>query len=138
MPARGPKQSELRFASGRSIVNHMVQYSPRGDSSLDATFAALSDATRRGVLERLGRGDASITDLASKFEMTLTGMKKHVQVLEAAGLVKTEKIGRVRSCTLGPRRLEDETAWMMKHRRMLEARLDRLGEFLERTKEEET
>lgn len=115
----------------------MVHYATQVDASLDATFAALSDATRRGVLERLGRGDASITDLASKFEMTLTGMKKHVQVLEAAGLVKTEKIGRVRSCTLGPRRLEDETAWMMKHRRMLEARLDRLGEFLERTKEKE-
>jgi DNA-binding transcriptional ArsR family regulator len=115
----------------------MLQYSRQADASLDATFAALSDPTRRGVLERLGRGDASITDLASKFEMTLTGMKKHVQVLEAAGLVKTEKIGRVRSCTLGPRRLEDETAWMVKHRRMLEARLDRLGEFLERTKERE-
>jgi DNA-binding transcriptional ArsR family regulator len=108
----------------------MVQYSAR----LDTTFAALSDATRRGVLERLGRGDASITDLAASFEMTLTGMKKHVQVLEVAGLVTTEKIGRVRNCTLGPRKLEDETAWIAKYRRMLEARLDRLGEFLERTK----
>ena len=112
----------------------MVQYARQ----LDSTFAALADTTRRGVLERLGRGDASITELAAKFDMTLTGMKKHVQVLEAVGLVTTEKIGRVRSCTLGPRRLEDETAWMMKHRRMLESRLDRLGEFLERTKENES
>jgi DNA-binding transcriptional ArsR family regulator len=117
----------------------MVQYPAQKHSAqLDATFAALSDATRRGVLERLGRGDASITDLATSFEMTLTGMKKHVQVLEAAGLVKTAKVGRVRNCALGPRRLEDETAWMMKHRRMLEARLDRLGEFLERTKGSES
>jgi DNA-binding transcriptional ArsR family regulator len=112
----------------------MVQYS----AQLDTTFAALSDATRRGVLERLGRGDASITDLAASFEMTLTGMKKHVQVLEVAGLVTTEKIGRVRNCTLGPRKLEDETAWIAKYRRMLEARLDRLGEFLERTKGRES
>jgi DNA-binding transcriptional ArsR family regulator len=112
----------------------MVQYSAR----LDTTFAALSDATRRGVLERLGRGDASITDLAASFDMTLTGMKKHVQVLEVAGLVTTEKIGRVRNCTLGPRKLEDETAWIAKYRRMLEARLDRLGEFLERTKGRES
>jgi DNA-binding transcriptional ArsR family regulator len=86
----------------------MVQYVP---PHLDASFAALSDATRRGVLERLGRGEASITDLAAKFHMTLTGMKKHVNV---AGLVRTEKVGRARTCTLGPRRLEDETAWISK------------------------
>lgn len=108
----------------------MVQYSTR----LDTGFAALSDATRRGILARLGRGDTSISDLAEKFEMTLTGIKKHVQVLEDAGLVTTEKVGRVRTCSLGPRRLEDETAWIAKYRQMLEARLDRLGEFLERTK----
>jgi DNA-binding transcriptional ArsR family regulator len=89
----------------------MVQYVP---PHLDASFAALSHATRRGVLERLGRGEASITDLAAKFHMTLTGMKKHVNVLEDAGLVRTEKVGRVRTCTLGPRRLEDETAWISK------------------------
>src|SRR3989475_5663026 len=75
---------------------------------LDTSFAALSDATRRGVLEQLGRDDASITDLAEKFHMTLTGMKKHVGVLEQAGLVTTKKIGRVRTCHLGPRRLEEE------------------------------
>jgi DNA-binding transcriptional ArsR family regulator len=109
----------------------MVQYSPR----LDAGFAALADATRRGVLERLGAGDASISDLAGKFRMTLTGMKKHVQVLEDAGLVTTRKSGRVRTCRLGPRRLDDETAWMNRYRQMLEARLDSLGEFLARTKE---
>ena len=103
---------------------------------LDASFAALADATRRGVLERLGRGAASITDLASKFDMTLTGMKKHVRVLEEAGLVTTEKAGRVRTCRLGPRRLEQETAWMTRYHQMLEARLDSLGAFLERTKGE--
>jgi DNA-binding transcriptional ArsR family regulator len=108
----------------------MVQYSAR----LDATFAALADATRRGVLERLGRGDASISDLAGAFDMTLTGMKKHVHVLEGAGLVTTEKVGRVRHCRLGPRRLEEELAWLAKYRTMLEARYDRLGEFLERTR----
>jgi DNA-binding transcriptional ArsR family regulator len=108
----------------------MVQFSPR----LDISFGALSDATRRGVLERLGRGDASISDLAASFDMTLTGMKKHVQILEGAGLLTTEKVGRVRRCKLGPRRLEDETAWIAKYRQMLQSRLDRLGEFLERTK----
>src|SRR5262249_42870020 len=87
------------------ILNRMVQYST---ARLDASFAALSDATRRGVLEQLGRADASITDLAEKFHMTLTGMKKHVGVLEQAGLVTTEKVGRVRTCKLGPRRLEEE------------------------------
>jgi DNA-binding transcriptional ArsR family regulator len=108
----------------------MVQYQAR----LDTGFAALSDATRRGILERLARGDASISDLASKFEMTLTGMKKHVRVLEHAGLVSTQKVGRVRTCRLGPRQLEDETAWMTKYRQMLEARLDSLGQFLARAK----
>lgn len=122
----------MRIEPLRTILNHMVQYSAR----LDQTFAALSDTTRRGVLEQLGRGDASISELASSFEMTLTGMKKHVQVLEHAGLITTKKTGRVRSCTLGPRRLEDETAWMTQYRRMVEQRLDRLGAFLERTKGE--
>jgi DNA-binding transcriptional ArsR family regulator len=115
------------------IVNHMVQY----ESRLDVGFAALADGTRRGILQRLGSGDASITELASKFRMTLTGLKKHVQVLEDAGLVTTKKTGRVRTCRLGPRRLDDETAWMVGYRRMLEARLDSLGEFLARTKGEE-
>ena len=109
----------------------MVQYSPQ----LDSAFAALADPTRRGILERLGRGDASITDLASRFDMTLTGMKKHVQTLEDAKLVTTEKIGRVRHVRLGPHRLEAEVAWMEKYRQMLEGRMDRLGEFLERRKD---
>lgn len=104
---------------------------------LDRSFAALSDPTRRGVLERLGRGDASISDLATKFDMTLTGMRKHVHVLEGAELVSTVKVGRVRQCRLGPRRLEDETAWITKYRQTLESRLDSLGEFLERTKGDE-
>jgi DNA-binding transcriptional ArsR family regulator len=99
---------------------------------LDASFAALSDATRRGILQRLGRADASITDLATNFDMTLTGMKKHVRILEEAGLVSTEKVGRVRTCRLGPRRLEDESAWIAKYREMLEGRFDRLAQFLER------
>lgn len=101
-------------------------------------FAALSDATRRGILERLGRGDASLSELAANFEMTLTGIKKHVQVLEDAGLVTTEKVGRVRTCRLGPYLLEDETAWITKYRQLLEARLDSLGEFLARATGDES
>jgi len=106
----------------------MVQHPPR----LDVTFGALADGTRRSILERLGRGEASISDLAGAFAMTLTGMKKHVRVLEDAGLVTSEKIGRVRHCRLGPRRLEEETAWIAQYQAMLEARYDRLGAFLER------
>ena len=106
----------------------MVQHLDR----LDSSFAALADPTRRGVLQRLGRAGASISDLAATFQMTLTGMKKHVQVLEGAGLVATKKVGRVRHCALGPRKLEDETAWLAEYRRMWEARLDRFGEELVR------
>ncbi|HWB78779.1 MAG TPA: metalloregulator ArsR/SmtB family transcription factor [Nannocystaceae bacterium] len=106
----------------------MVQYQ---GARLDASFAAISDATRRGVLEQLGRADASITDLADKFHMTLTGMKKHVGVLEQAGLVTTEKIGRVRTCRLGPRRLEDESAWIEKYRQLWESRFDALDDVVE-------
>ena len=112
----------------------MVQYST---AHLDASFAALSDATRRGVLEQLGRADASITDLAEKFHMTLTGMKKHVGVLEQTGLVTTEKVGRVRTCTLGPRRLEEETLWIEKHRQLWDARFDELDKVVEELKQEE-
>ena len=108
----------------------MVQYS----SGLDTVFAAVADPTRRGILERLGRRDASITELAEAFEMTLTGMKKHVKVLEDAGLVRTQKVGRVRTCALGARRLTAEAAWIASYQQMVEARLDSLGAFLERTK----
>lgn len=108
----------------------MVQYQPQ----LDSTFFALADATRRGILESLGRGDASISELAAKFEMTLTGLKKHVRVLEDAGLVATEKVGRTRTCRLARRRLQAEAVWLARYQRMLENRLDRLGEFVERTK----
>lgn len=97
---------------------------------LDTSFAALSDATRRGVLEQLGRADASISDLAAKFEMTLTGMKKHVGVLEQAGLVTTKKVGRVRTCQLGPRRLEEETAWLERYRQRWDERFDALDEVV--------
>ena len=98
---------------------------------MDASFAALSDATRRGVLAQLGREDASISDLAEKFHMTLTGMKKHVGVLEQAGLVTTEKVGRVRTCKLGPHPLEQEMAWMQAHRRLWAVRFDALEDVLE-------
>src|SRR5690242_21065685 len=103
----------------------------------DASFAALSDATRRGVLEQLGHADASITDLAEKFHMTLTGMKKHVGVLEQAGLVATEKIGRVRTCKLGPRRLAEETAWIETYRQLWASRFDALDKVVGELKQEE-
>ena len=115
-------------------LNRMVQYQA---ARLDVSFAALSDATRRGVLEQLGRADASITDLAVKFDMTLTGMKKHIGVLEQAGLVTTEKVGRVRTCKLGPRRLEDETAWIERYRRLWDARFDELDQVVEELKRKE-
>jgi len=98
---------------------------------LDASFAALSDGTRRGILEQLGRKDASITDLAEKFHMTLTGMKKHVGVLEQAGLVATKKVGRVRTCKLGLRRLEEEAAWIERYRQLWSARFDELDNVVE-------
>ena len=118
------------------ILNHMVQYAT---TRLDTSFAALSDATRRGVLGQLGRADASITDLAEKFHMTLTGMKKHVGVLEQAGLVTTKKIGRVRTCQLGPRRLEEETAWLETYRQRWDERFDELEKVVgELTRKEKT
>jgi DNA-binding transcriptional ArsR family regulator len=112
----------------------MVQYPA---DRLDASFAALSDVTRRGVLERLGRGDASISDLAEAFHMTLTGMRKHVGVLEDAELVTTEKVGRVRTCRLGPRRLEAETAWIDGQRRLWEARFDGLEQVVAQRRRKE-
>lgn len=112
----------------------MVQYAP---THLDASFAALSDATRRGVLEQLGRSDASISELAERFHMTLTGMKKHVGVLEQAGLVTTEKVGRVRTCRLGRRRLEEEAAWIERHRQLWAARFEALDEIVEQLKSRE-
>ena len=113
----------------------MVQHS---DTRLDASFAALSDTTRRGVLSQLGRADASITELAEKFHMTLTGMKKHVSVLERAGLVSTEKVGRVRTCRLGRPRLSEEVAWLEKYQRMWAARFDELDNVIEELKQKET
>jgi DNA-binding transcriptional ArsR family regulator len=115
-------------------MNHMVQYKV---ARLDAAFAALSDATRRGVLEQLGRGEASITDLAERFDMTLTGMKKHVSLLEQVGLVETEKIGRVRTCRLGLGGLEDEAAWIERYRRRWALRFDALDEIVEDLKQKE-
>ena len=109
----------------------MVQYSP---AALSSSFAALADPTRRGILERLGEGDTSISELAELFGITLTGIKKHVTILEEAKLVTTEKIGRVRICKLGPRRLEEETAWIATYQQMLNERFNRLEAFLERTK----
>ena len=112
----------------------MVQY---GQTRFDTSFAALSDVTRRGVLEQLGRADASITDLAEKFHMTLTGMKKHVGVLEQAGLVTTEKIGRVRTCKLGLHRLQEEAAWIERYRELWDARFDALDKVVEELKRKE-
>jgi DNA-binding transcriptional ArsR family regulator len=112
----------------------MVKYL---QARLDASFAALSDATRRGVLEQLGRSDASITDLAEKFHMTLAGMMKHVGVLEQAELVATEKVGRVRTCKLGMRRLEEESAWLERHRQLWDSRFDELDKVVEELKRKE-
>jgi DNA-binding transcriptional ArsR family regulator len=113
------------------ILNYMVQYvSP----PLDLSFMALSDATRRGIIDQLGRGDASITRLAQKFRMTLTGMKKHVQVLERAGLVVTHKVGRVRTCELGKRGLKAEAAWIEAHRKLFEVRFEALDEIISEMK----
>jgi len=113
----------------------MVQFhqAPR----IDVSFAALSDATRRGVLEQLGRTDASITELARRFDMTLTGMKKHVSVLEQAGLVTTAKVGRVRTCKLGGRGLEEEAAWIERYRQMWAARFEELDKVVEQLKQKE-
>ncbi len=125
MPARSPLACRQPL---RNILNHMVQYTR---TRFDASFSALADATRRGVLEQLGRGDASISDLAEKFRMTLTGVKKHVGILEQAGLVTTEKIGRVRTCRLGLRRLEQEAAWIARYRQLWDARFDELDAVVE-------
>ena len=124
----------LQSPGAGDIVNRMVQYT---GAHLDASFAALSDATRRGVLEQLGRADASITDLAEKFRMTLTGMKKHVGVLEQAGLVTTEKVGRVRNCKLGLSRLEAEATWIEGYRQLWETRFDELDQVVEGLKRKE-
>lgn len=124
----------LRATRVRYILNYMVQYaSPR----LDAAFAALADATRRGVLERLGDADASITELADRFAMSLTGMKKHVQVLEDAGLVRSQKVGRVRTCRLGPQQLAEVNAWLERYRRMWDARFAELDTVLEELQRQE-
>jgi DNA-binding transcriptional ArsR family regulator len=124
----------LRAVVHAAILNHMVQYS---HTHFDASFGALSDATRRGVLEQLGRADASITALAEKFHMTLTGMRKHVGVLERAGLVSTEKVGRVRTCKLGLRGLEEEAAWIERYRQLWAARFDQLDIVVEELKRKE-
>ena len=116
------------------ILNYRVQFY---QARFDATFAALSDATRRGVLERLGRSDASVTTLAESFGMTLTGMKKHIGVLEQAGLVTTEKVGRVRTCRLGISRLEQEAEWIERYRQVWDARFDQLDTIVEELKHKE-
>ena len=121
----------MTTAPATSILSYMVQYS---QARLDASFSALSDVTRRGVLEQLGRSDASITELADKFHMTLTGMKKHVGVLEHAGFVTTEKIGRVRRCRLGRRRLEEEAAWIEAYRQVWAQRFEALDQVVENLK----
>jgi DNA-binding transcriptional ArsR family regulator len=126
--------ADLPSASFHAILNLMVQYL---QVHFDTSFGALSDVTRRGVLEQLGRADASITDLADKFHMTLTGMKKHIGVLERAGLVTTEKVGRVRTCKLGPRRLKEEAAWIESYRQLWDARFEELDRVVEQLKRKE-
>lgn len=116
------------------IVNHMVQLLTL---HFNASFAALADATRRGVLDQLACGDASITDLADRFKMTLTGMKKHVSVLELAGLVTTEKVGRVRTCRIGPCRLEEEMEWIARYRQVWDARFEALDGLIDELKRQE-
>lgn len=117
------------------MLNRMVQYSA---ASIDAAFGALADATRRGVLEQLGRSEASITELAQRFDMTLTGMKKHVGVLEQAGFVTTEKVGRVRTCRLGQRDLRAEAAWIDRYRQLWSARFDELDTVVDALKRRDT
>ncbi len=112
----------------------MVQYT---NANLDTSFAALSDVTRRGVLEQLGRAEASVTELAEKFDMTLTGMKKHIGVLERAGLVATRKVGRVRTCRVGPQRLEEAMAWLEKYRQLWTARFEELDRVIEDLRQRE-
>jgi DNA-binding transcriptional ArsR family regulator len=118
----------------RYLVNYMVQLST---SRLDVSFAALADPTRRGILTQLGRGDASITELAGRFHMTLTGMKKHVGVLEQAGLVTTQKVGRVRTCKLGLSRLAEEAAWIEDYGRLWASRFDALDQIIDELKQRE-
>ncbi len=124
----------MRLRAFISILNELVQY--QAAAELDTTFAALVDPTRRAILGRLGAGTATISELAEPFGMSLTGLKKHVRILEDAELVSTEKVGRARQCKLGPRRLEDVQAWIEQYRRVLDGRLDRLGELLEDDKGE--
>ena len=118
-----------------ALLNYMVQFHQA--HRFDTAFGAVSDATRRGVLERLGRADASITELAEQFDMTLTGMKKHVSVLERAGLVTTRKVGRIRTCKLGNRGLEEEAAWIERYRRMWASRFEELDKLVEQLKHKE-
>jgi DNA-binding transcriptional ArsR family regulator len=133
-PAEQASQTAaLRLAGECAILNQVVQY----QAQLDQTFAALSDPTRRGILERLGRGRATISELAEPFGITLTGVKKHVHVLEEAGLVRTEKLGRTRWCSIGSQDLDAVRQWVLGYQLMLDERLDRLGELLERTKGDE-
>ena len=134
MRGRAALSLPLHAVTSVCILNQVVQYS---QARFDASFGALSDATRRGVLEQLGRADASITALAEKFHMTLTGMKKHVAVLEQAGLVSTEKVGRVRTCKLGLRGLEEEAAWIEMYRQLWAARFDELDLVVEELKQKE-
>ena len=124
----------MRILTCVYILNHMVQYVA---DDLDVAFAALADGTRRGVLEQLGRAASSITDLAEQFEMTLTGMRKHVGVLEGAGLVTTEKIGRVRYCRIGARRLDEVAAWTDQYHQVWDERFQELDKVVEELKQKE-
>ena len=134
LPSLPKPPHPLAYPHPSAILKYMVQFH---QTRFDSSFAALSDATRRGVLERLGRSDASITDLAETFQMTLTGMKKHISVLEQAGLVTSEKVGRVRTCRLGASRLEQEAEWIERYRQLWDARFDQLDKVVEELKRKE-
>ena len=123
-----------RFEMCGLILNYMVQYYT---ARLDSSFAALADGTRRGVLEQCGHAECSITDLAEMFDMTLTGMRKHVGVLEQAGLVITEKVGRVRCCRIGARRLDEVATWIGTYHKLWDTRFRELDKVVEELKQKE-
>lgn len=114
------------------IVKHMLQQSDR----LDLMYAALADASRRAMVDRLAHGPATVSELARPFEMSLSAVVQHLKVLEASGLVRSEKLGRVRTCRIEPQALTMAEAWIQERRALWERRFDRLGEVLSRHADE--
>lgn len=112
----------------------MIEHSAR----IDQVFQALGDPIRRDLIDRLSRGPASVSELAAPYSLTLAAVVQHVQVLERSGLIKSEKVGRVRTCTLDSRGLDEAARWLTQRRDQWRRRLDRLGDFLDAEEEEET